>query len=82
MTRVKIEDNVFFGEEMTRIGFYEENNVEKVLVEVFTRDEGGFMIRKSFVERGNPEPSHACFEYKSLDIINKYLKKQEELDGF
>ena len=76
--RVKLEDNVFFGEEMTKIGSFEKTICgEKILTEVFRRDDGGFAIKKSLIERGNPEPSYDTLDKDSAEMISWYLKAFE-----
>lgn len=81
--RIKLNDEVFFGEEVTVI--HSSNAMhhnEKVLTEIFLTDEGKFAIKKSFADRGNLEPSYDFIDLESLNVINSYLKKQEELDNF
>lgn len=73
--RIKLEGDPFFGEEMTKIGSIEKESCgEKVLTEVFKRDDGGFVVKRSYIERANPESSFNVIDKEAAEMISWYLK--------
>ena len=72
--RVKLEGDVFFGEEMTHIKTYEIVSCgEKILVEIFNRDNGDFVIKRSKIERVDPDPNYDVIQRKEAIAISIFM---------
>lgn len=69
-----MEGDVFFGEEMTHIKTYQEESYgEKIFIEIFNRDNSDFVIKRSFIERANPEPSYTVVQHREAIAISVFM---------
>ena len=75
--KLKLEGNVFFGEEMTWINSFQTTICnKKMLTEIFYRDDDSFVIKKSFPEGVNTDIIYNSISKQEFLEINLYLLKR------